>query len=59
MPIVTGKNRAEWMEAEMARRSGKPVPKPSNMYEEMNQNELKQHQDLLNKAMSREKSEKE
>jgi hypothetical protein len=59
MPIVTGKNRAEWMEAEMARRSGKPVPKPSNMYEEMSQNELKQHQDLLNKAISREKTEKE
>ncbi len=59
MPVITGKNRAEWMEAEMARRSGKPVPKPSNMYEEMNQNELKQHQDLLNKAMSKEKSEKE
>ena len=59
MPVVTGKNRAEWMEAEMARRSGKPVPKPSNMYEEMSQNELKQHQDLLNKAMSREKTEKE
>jgi hypothetical protein len=47
------------MEAEMARRSGKPVPKPSNMYEEMSQNELKQHQDLLNKAISREKTEKE
>jgi hypothetical protein len=59
MPVITGKNRAEWMEAEMARRSGKPVPKPSNMYEEMSQNELKQHQDLLNKAMSREKTEKE
>ena len=59
MPVITGKNRAEWMEAEMARRSGKPVPKPSNMYEEMNKNELKQHQDLLNKAISREKSEKE
>ena len=59
MPVITGKNRAEWMEAEMARRSGKPVPKPANMYEEMSQNELKQHQDLLNKAMSREKSEKE
>jgi hypothetical protein len=59
MPVVTGKNRAEWMEAEMARRSGKPVPKPSNMYEEMSQNELKQHQDLLNKAISREKTEKE
>ncbi|CAB4166410.1 hypothetical protein UFOVP1019_58 [uncultured Caudovirales phage] len=59
MPVITGKNRAEWMEAEMARRSGKPVPKPSNMYEEMSQNELKQHQDLLNKAMSKEKSEKE
>jgi len=59
MPVITGKNRAEWMEAEMARRSGKPVPKPSNMYEEMSQNELKQHQDLLNKAISREKSEKE
>lgn len=58
MPIVTGKNRAEWMEAEMAKRSGKPVPKPSNMYEEMSQNELKQHQDLLNKAISREKTEK-
>jgi hypothetical protein len=59
MPVITGKNRAEWMEAEMARRSGKPVPKPSNMYEEMSQNELKQHQDLLNKAISREKTEKE
>ena len=59
MPVVTGKNRAEWMEAEMARRSGKPAPKPSNMYEEMSQNELKQHQDLLNKAISREKTEKE
>ena len=59
MPVITGKNRAEWMEAEMARRSGKPIPKPSNMYEEMSQNELKQHQDLLNKAISREKSEKE
>jgi len=59
MPVITGKNRAEWMEAEMARRSGKPVPKPSNMYEEMSQNELKKHQDLLNKAISREKSEKE
>ena len=59
MPVITGKNRAEWMEAEMARRSGKPVPKPPNMYEEMSQNELKQHQDLLNKAISREKSEKE
>ena len=59
MPVITGKNRAEWMEAEMARRSGKPVPKPSNMYEEMSQNELKQHQDLLNKAISREKMEKE
>jgi hypothetical protein len=59
MPVITGKNRAEWMEAEMARRSGKPVPKPSNMYEEMSKNELKQHQELLNKAISREKSEKE
>ena len=59
MPVITGKNRAEWMEAEMARRSGKPVPKPSNMYEEMSQNELKQHQDLLNKAINREKTEKE
>jgi len=58
MPVIS-RNRAEWMEAEMARRSGKPVPKPSNMYEEMSQNELKQHQDLLNKAISREKSEKE
>jgi hypothetical protein len=59
MPVITSRNRAEWMEAEMARRSGKPVPKPSNMYEEMSQNELKKHQDLLNKAISREKSEKE
>ena len=59
MATVIGANRAEWMEAEMARRSGKPVPKPSNMYEEMSQNELKQHQDLLNKAISREKTEKE
>lgn len=59
MPTITSRNRAEFMEAEMARRSGKPVPKPSNMYEEMSQNELKKHQDLLNKAISREKSEKE
>ena len=59
MPVITSRNRAEWMEAEMARRSGKPVPKPSNMYEEMSQNELKKHQDLLNKAISKEKSEKE
>ena len=59
MPTITSRNRAEWMEAEMARRSGKPIPKPSNMYEEMSQNELKKHQDLLNKAISKEKSEKE
>jgi len=59
MPVITSRNRAEWMEVEMARRSGKPVPKPSNMYEEMSQNELKKHQDLLNKAISKEKSEKE
>lgn len=59
MPVITSRNRAEWMEAEMARRSKKPVPKPSNMYEEMSQNELKKHQDLLNKAISKEKSEKE
>jgi len=59
MASIIGANATEWKIKEMARRSGKPVPKPSNMYEEMSKNELKQHQDLLNKAISREKSEKE
>ncbi len=59
MPVITSRNRAEWMEAEMARRSGKPIPKPSNMYAEMSQNELKKHQALLKEALSSEKSEKE
>ena len=59
MATIIGANAIDWKIKELARRSGKPIPKPSNMYEEMSQNELKKHQDLLNKAISREKSEKE
>ena len=59
MATIIGANAIEWKIKELAKRAGKPVPKPSNMYEEMSQNELKQHQDLLNKAISREKMEKE
>ena len=59
MATIIGANAIDWKIKELARRSGKPVPKPSNMYEEMSQNELKKHQALLKEALSSEKSEKE
>jgi hypothetical protein len=59
MPIITSKNREEWMQAEMARRSGKPAPKPQNMYAGMEKSELKQHKIMLKEAKKEAKSAKE
>ena len=58
MPIVTSVNREEWMQAEMARRSGKPAPKPQNIYEGMEKSELKQHKIMLKEAKKEAKSAK-
>jgi hypothetical protein len=59
MATVTSRNREEWMANEMARRAGKPNPKPANPFADYSREELKQQKAFIKEALKESKPPKE
>ena len=52
MATVIGANREEWILREMARRAGRKYEpdEPKSIYDNMDANEIKEHETMLQKA---------